>query len=97
MRKFVKKVQMKDTPGKRLGRLKTITVKDAIVISRERVILYTDCGNINIANDLETQFRFKGIKNTLTRRMEIVERLKKKKVELIVGKRRLRDLAKFVY
>ena len=97
MRKFVKKVQMKDVPRKRLSKLKTVTVKDAAAISREKVILYTDCGKINIANDLTDQFKARGIKNTMKRRCEVVERLKYRKVELNMSKHRLENLARFVY
>ena len=97
MKKHIKVVPSKDNPGKRLKKLRTVTVKDAAVLNRNKVMLYTDCGVINIAPDLEKIFHFKGIKNTELRRNDVYQRLKRRRIEIFPANRKVANLGSFVY
>lgn len=96
MRSFRKKV-LKDNPGKRLEKLKKVTVRAAHTLNRDKVMVYTSSGDYNIARTLNDIFYSKHLKNTEKRRVLVCERLLRNTVDVSNNKIRTESLERFVY
>ena len=93
-RKFFKKVT-KDNHGKRLEDLKTVTVRDAVSVSNKKVMVYTNDGTYNIAEDLKNILVSRGKIFSEGRRKIVCQKLKNCHVH--VSGETIVDLHKFVY